>query len=82
MVTSAFDQENIVLNPPSGMENDCESISAFIGKDVAGKDITISCWKLTKEEVEELLKTGRLWLIVSGNTMPPVALTGKNPWGE
>lgn len=80
MVSSAFNQENLVLNPPPGMETDCESLSVFSGKDVMDKDVVISCWKLTKEELEEFNKTGRIWLIVRGQTMPPVALTATCPW--
>lgn len=80
MVPCAFDHENTVFNPPKGMENDCESISAFVGKDITDQNVVITCWKLCKDEVEELIKTGRLWLIVSGQGMPPVALTGVSPW--
>lgn len=39
----------------------------------------VSCWKLTTEEVNELLRTGRIWVY---GTMPPLALTTKHPWSE
>ena len=36
--------------------------------------VVISCWKLTKEELDLINKTGRVYLTVLGETMPPVAL--------
>lgn len=44
--------------------------------------VVISCWKLTKEELEEINKTGRVWLTVVGDTMSPVQLTVEKPFQE
>jgi hypothetical protein len=40
----------------------------------------ISCWQLTQEEMEEVKRTGIVWLYTLGTTTPPVALSGKSPW--
>jgi hypothetical protein len=80
MEASSFDESNLVLNAPKGMEKDCTPLSVFRGNDDHGNRVVISCWKLTSDEVAELLKTGRLWLIINGETMPPVALTLNKPF--
>lgn len=82
MEPTSFDQSNHVLGPPQGMtEEQVTSLSVFRG--VAGDaPVVISCWKLTKEELEELKRTGRVWLWIWGQTMPPAALTIKSPFSE
>jgi hypothetical protein len=32
-----------------------------------------SCWELNKEEIEEVIKTGRVYLLCLSNTHPPIA---------
>jgi hypothetical protein len=81
MESTAFDEENCVLGPPKGVGHDrCESISVWKGPLENGTPVVISCWKLTKEELEEVNRTGRVWLMVWGESMPPVALKGVNPF--
>lgn len=81
MTPTAFDEENAVLDPPVDMTLDeCSVLSVYKGNMQDGTPVVISCWKPTKEEWEEIQKTGRVWLIVYGNGMPPVALTGNKPF--
>lgn len=81
MEACGFPQENLVLHPPSGMTADeCAVLSAFAGQDSAGWPVVITCWKLTAEELAEVQRTGRVWLGVLGQTMPPVWLVGTNPF--
>lgn len=83
MEACAFDEENHIFDPPKGISNeDCNSISAFIGNDVEGRPITITCWRISKEELEELKKTGRIWLWIFGHGMPPVALGTQHPFKQ
>ena len=42
-------------------------------------DLTISRWKLTDQEVEEVRETGTVWLHVWG-VHPPVGITGESPF--
>lgn len=37
---------------------------------------TISCWRLSKEELEEVNRTGVVWLSVVGHRIPPVLVSG------
>ena len=34
-----------------------------------------TCWELSPEELEQVNKTGRIYLYVMGRSIPPVALT-------
>ena len=64
------------------MEKDCDALSVWRGLTQGGQPVVISCWKLTKEELEEINKTGRVWLWVHGLTMPPVSLEVSHPFKE
>lgn len=81
MQPTAFDEENFILDPPKGMTQDqCESISVFMGYTQQRLPIVVSCWKITKEELEKIISTGRVWLVIAGEGMPPVHLTADNPF--
>lgn len=40
----------------------------------------ISCWRLTKPEIEEIARTGVVWLTVLGPSQPPVAVAAMSPF--
>ena len=85
MVPCAFDEENCVLHPhpPEDMSvDDCEVLSVYRKLYPEGGGLVVSCWKPTKEEMEEIVKTGRVWLTISGSTMPPAYVSGISPWKE
>ncbi len=83
MVPSSFDESNQVLNPPAGMSvDDCTPLSVCQATQHDGTPIVVSCWKITAEELVEIQRTGRVWLIVLGYTMPPVILSGHTPFGS
>lgn len=85
MEPCAFDQENLILNPPTGLSlQDCQVISAWFGQvTMMGGSVApvyITCWKVDKKELEQIQKTGRVWLMTYGHGMPPVALMGIDPF--
>lgn len=84
MEASNFDQSNITMEPPDGVSCDeVMPISAFMGENASGQRVTITCWKITKEELEELHRNGgRVWLTILGLGMPPVTLTTENPFRD
>ncbi len=83
MISTAFNEENVVFDTPEGLTTvECEPISAWMGTIDNTTPAVISCWKVTKEELEEIQKTGRVWLYVMGNRMPPVHLTGIHPFTD
>lgn len=78
MVPASFDESNDLLDkPPSMTRDECEPVSILRATTPKGHPVLISCWKLTRQELDEINKTGRLWLTIYGDTMPPVALDVK-----
>lgn len=41
-------------------------------------DQTISCWRLTKEELRRVNETGIIWCSCEGNILPPIFITGED----
>jgi hypothetical protein len=68
---TAFPEANLVLGPPQGCE---DSVVAMQVRRLDGN--IVSCWRLTPAEVEEVQRTGVVWLSVWGaRTQPPVMVT-------
>lgn len=81
MELSSFDESNVVLDKPDNMSyEECSPASVFRGKNESGQPVVISCWKPTREELEEIQRTGRVWLTVLDFTMPPAYVSGVSPW--
>jgi hypothetical protein len=79
MIASSFDESNCILNPPEGMSpEECNVLSVCKGM-IGDMPVVISCWKCTKEELEEINRTGRVWLMIMGETMPPAHIQGIKP---
>lgn len=78
-----FDESNFVLDKPKDMSYDeCSPLCISKGyTEFEGKLIPtiISCWKLTKEELEEVNETKKIWLMIVGESMPPVTILGCKP---
>lgn len=83
MIAASFDESNLTLDPPQGVDLDaCAALSVYRGIDDNGFPIVVSCWKMTRDERFEINRTGRVWLVCMGTTMPPVQLHGVKPLGE
>lgn len=80
MMPSAFDEENAVLDPPPGGRMGIESLSVCQTVDHVGTPVVVSCWKATREELDEIARTGRVWLIIMGETMAPAHVLGSSPF--
>lgn len=50
------------------------------GKDTLGTPVIISCWKLSKEDFEEIQRTGCVYLTICSTGMPPVTLQTESPF--
>lgn len=76
---SSFDGAEAVFGPPVGMtENEVFSLcgARVLWGDAQG---VLTCWKPTREQLATIQSTGRLWLMVMGGAMVPVALCAENP---
>lgn len=81
MIPCSFAESNVALSrPPEWTDEQCAPLSVYQGEDSKGQPIVISCWKLTEEEAELIMKTGRVWLWVFGVTMPHVVLDVNDPF--
>jgi hypothetical protein len=86
MLPVHFPKSNFVFKKPSDMTDEqCSDLSVWKGEvpvDEAGNTFPaiISCWKLSKEDLEEIQKTGQIWLSITGHGMPPVSLFTENPF--
>lgn len=81
MLPAQFPEQNFEYVKPSDMTDEqCTSLPVFKGLDPEGMPIIISKWKLSKEDLEDINRTGEIWLQIAGNTMPPVSLYTENPF--
>lgn len=68
-----FEEANITLGPPGGMEADVVPLP--VHRTVDGQ--LVSCWQVTADELEEIVRTKKVWISVwGGATQPPVFVTG------
>lgn len=66
-----FDEANLVLGPPEGLtEKDVYRLAVLR---LEGK--VISCWEFTDAEVEEIVRTKRVWRQDWGRTISPTYMT-------
>lgn len=79
-VPAGFDEANLVLDKPEGTTYDqCEALQVLRAQYGDGTPVVFSCWKLTPEELAEVNRTGRVWLAIYGETMPPALIHGQKP---
>jgi hypothetical protein len=76
MTPTNFPESNRTLVKPANLtEEECGSLPIF-----TDGQICVSCWELSEEEKQKILKTGKIWLMVwSGTTQPPVCITAESP---
>lgn len=76
-----FPESNHVFDKPVDMNRDqCEPLNVRLMVTwPSGFPCILSCWKLTQEELDEINKTGRIWISILSQGMPPVWITGIKP---
>jgi hypothetical protein len=63
-----FPQANLTLNAPDGRHETVQPLRAF---HYSGQ--YISCWELTDAELEEVVRTRRVFInVLGGNSQPPI----------
>lgn len=76
-----FPESNFTFGKPSGMTDEqCLPLQVWKGKDDSGVPIIISKWTLSAEDLAEIQKTGAIYLIITGQGMPPVSLHVETPF--
>lgn len=76
-VPCSFEGENLLGKPDSMSVDECEPLPVCVVTYPDGMMGMVSCWKLTHKELEEINKTGRIWLTILGSAHPPVIISGK-----
>lgn len=78
---TSFEESNNVISLREDAEiQGVEPLSVFQGPDItSGFPVTISCWKLSAEELEEVVRTKRIWVVVLGMTTFPIHVQGDKP---
>ena len=69
-VPVGFEGANQIYYAPKGVDN-CRDLEVL-----KTETQIISCWRLTGEELEQINKTGVVWLSVTGQGTPPVLVSG------
>ena len=80
MLPVEFKQQNLVMGSPKKGDLECLELPVFKGDNYYGQPVFISCWKPNKEELDELMQTGCIWLSIYGQAHPPVWLSTINPF--
>lgn len=82
MIPVEFAEKNFTFGRPSGTtEDQCGSLPCYKGTESeTGWPVIISAWKMSPEELEEVNKTGVIWLRIYSSGMYPVSLSGHRPW--
>lgn len=88
MLPKTFKEANEVMRKPHGMTDErCMDLPVWVGMagdsdnpDAPDMPAIISCWALSKEDLERIQKTGVIWLSIAGARMPPVSLFTENPF--
>ncbi len=79
MYPTAFEGSNAVLDAPEGCPVPVGPINVCRAVNEDGIPTVITCWKLTQEDLDEIIRTKRVWLGAMGLSMPPVWLSGERP---
>lgn len=80
MFPTDFDESNCIVDKPNDLSRDeCEPLNVCVAESSIGP-VIISCFKPTMEELEEITKTGRVWIYHWGNQLQPHAVSGHFPF--
>lgn len=74
-----FDEANI--KSPQ-LPNGTSRKVSFLGKDPGGTPISILCWEVSDEELEQLTKTRRVWTMLIGVQLNLMSLLTSNPFTD
>lgn len=69
---------NSVLKAPKGQEDTVLDLPITRLKYQDGSQAVESCWQLSKEELEEINKSGKIYFVCMGRTHPPILLSSKS----
>lgn len=81
MIPVDFKESNFTFGKPEGWTDEqCLPLTVWKGNCDDGTPDIISCWSFSKEDLEEIHRTGRIWLRIVGTGLPPVSLQTETPF--
>lgn len=76
-----FPESNFTFGKPKDMTDEqCASLPVWKGADQDGQPIIITKWQLSKEDLEEIARTGVIYIQIVGHRMQPIAPFTENPF--
>lgn len=69
---------NSVLMAPENQRDEVADLPIARVQFQDGTRAVESCWELSKEEIEEVKRTGRIYFVCMGDTHPPIVLRDKS----
>lgn len=67
-----FKEANVEIGKPVDMTDEqCGALPAFKGVDRDGFPVIVSCWEVSPSEMNRIRESGKIWLVVIGETTPP-----------
>lgn len=80
----SFPEQNLTLvgTPEERAAGTVYDLHAFRFRDLDGLHNVITCWELDDAEIEEVIRTRRVWTRVVAPTQPPMCVQGNNPFKD
>lgn len=80
MKPCTFKEANCIFTKPENMsDQECQSLPARKGYTNFGSEyhpVILTCWEPDEEELQEIIRTRKVWLGIVGYNMVPVTVSG------
>lgn len=78
-----FPQANFTFGKPSSATDEqCGSLRVYKGVDRSlDWPVVVSCWQLSPEELEQVQQTGKIYIRMYTEIIPPIGVDTVNPVG-
>lgn len=77
---ASFAESNDVIGAPAGMDDTVEFLSILRAMLPGDVPVIFSAWKVSAEELAEITRTGRIWVMTLGVSMSPLEVLGIKPF--
>lgn len=76
-----FKEANEFMAPPADVADRYTNVLELpLHRTEGDPEVLVSCWRLTVPEIEEITRTGLLWVQVLGPNHPPMAIRTSRPF--
>lgn len=82
MIPIDFEQSKIKIKSRKIIQGEIIEVPVFYNNPSDESNTYITCWKASFEELQEIKKTGKIWLKVHGKFMDNTELLAFNPFAK